>query len=112
MRKITQEAIDAFMSGNAYNNGNTRVILYDKMYEDTNPKIGLELHGNKIAGRDLITGEIDITDAGWMTNTTQERLSGIPGVTLKRKAGVWQLNGKPWNGTYVRVSPNGEWVYL
>lgn len=103
MRKITQQAIDAFMGGHNFKSGNTRVVIYDKMYGDTNPQIGLELHGNKIAGRDLITGEIQITNAGWPTNTTKERLNGIPGVRINQKNGEWFLNGEKWNGEWVKI---------
>ena len=38
---------------------------------------------------------------GYKTNTTKERLNGIPGVCIQQKKGVWYLNGKEmldgWN---------------
>lgn len=63
----------------------------------------LSLFGNDIAHRKEGTREISIQDAGWKTNTTQERLNGIPGVRLTRKKGVWFLNGEEWDGTWKTI---------
>lgn len=92
MRKVTQQAIAAFNSGRNISIGNTTV------------KNGwLSLHGNEIAHKDLITGEVSISNAGWFSNTTKERLNGIEGVSIYQKRGVWYLNGKEWDGKWTKI---------
>jgi hypothetical protein len=62
----------------------------------------LRLHGNAIAY--LVYGDNDqkrtllITNCGWFSNTTKERLNAIPGVTIKQKNFNWYLNGSDWDG--------------
>lgn len=65
MRKITQHAVNALLSGGTFKQGNTQVIDGD-MY----------LHGNHIA---MIRndGTILLTLAGLNTTTTRERLNGV-----------------------------------
>ena len=75
MRKITQEAVQCFLMEEDFNKSNTEVsqsIMGSHLY----------LHGNEIARmeRDYQREEtkISITNAGWDTNTTNERLRAIP----------------------------------
>jgi hypothetical protein len=68
MRKITQQVVNAFMNGDNLNVGNTRV-------ESTNGASKMFLHNNLIAVR--INKAIKISNAGWESNTTKERLNGI-----------------------------------
>lgn len=96
MRKITQQAIDAFMNGRAFKSGNTSVIA-----DQSSSK--LLLHGNMIALKTVSTG-ISITHAGFPTVTTKERLNGIPGVRIHQKAGKWYLHGEPWCGEWISIS--------
>lgn len=103
MRKITRDAINAFMSGRKFKRDNTQVTIFDVMYEDSKPTIGLYLHGNLIARREKDTGKIKISNAGWSTNTTKERLNGIPGVSIHQKAGQWYLNGVKWDGGWITI---------
>lgn len=95
MRKITQQAVDAFMTGYSFKSGNTKVISYGDL-------ISLYLHGNLIAIKSAATGIIISTD-GWATNTTKERLNGIPGVNIQQKSRKWFLNGKEWNGEWIEI---------
>lgn len=91
MRKITEEVVGAFERMTPRTLGNTHT---DGM--------SLFLHGNEIARH--TTEGIKITNAGWMSNTTKERLNGLRGVSISQKKGVWYLNGKEWDGEWVLVS--------
>jgi hypothetical protein len=87
MKKVTKISTKAFLQGKAINAGNT--ISTGK---------NLYLFGNCIAKRE--GGKILISNAGWFTNTTKERLNGLPGVSIVQKRGVWYLNGEVWDGTW------------
>jgi hypothetical protein len=95
-RKITTQACNAFMSAKGFTLDNTTVSVFDG-------KIVLSLHGHTIARREVGSNEIQITNAGWFSNTTKERLNGLPGVSVVQRKGVWFLNGKEWNGEWVTV---------
>lgn len=95
MRKITSDAINAFMCREAFSRDNTQVAVHP---ENTR----LYLHGHLIATIDLI-GNIKVTNAGWATNTTKERLNGIPGVRIYQKNYTWYLNDKEWDGGWITV---------
>jgi beta-xylosidase len=92
MRKITREIVAAFMMretkriGNSYTNGTT-----------------LYLHDNAIAKFDK-DGRLWITNAGWKSNTTKERLNGLPGVSIHQRNYTWYLNDEQWNGDWVRIN--------
>jgi hypothetical protein len=90
MRQITKAAVAAFLQGFDYKSGNTQV-------RDN----ALYLHGNKIA--ELRDGELWITNAGWSSNTTKERLNALPNVHIQQKNFVWYLNGYVWNGRWIKV---------
>lgn len=96
MRKITRQAIVAFITGEKFKSGNTQVGV-------SNDQTDLYLHDNWIATRCHKTGQISITDAGWRSNTTKERLNGIPGVSINQKDFVWYLNGQEWDGSWIEV---------
>ena len=61
----------------------------------------LYLHGHLIAKADH--NGLQITNAGYFTNTTKERLNGLPHVHIHQKNFEWYLNGELWNG---------EWKYV
>lgn len=65
----------------------------------------LYLFGNKIAQWDL-NNRLWITNCGWESLTTKERLNAIPGVKIVQKNHVWYLNGKAWDGSAIRISTN------
>src|SRR5258708_35088119 len=90
MRKITKDIVFAF------NNG------FVKKVDDTETDgISIWLHDNKIAEK--IGNELWITNAGWRSNTTKERLNGLQGVKLRQKNFEWYLNGRKWAGEWVNV---------
>lgn len=95
-RQITVESCNAFMSARKMSKQNMLVIV-----EDLNVK--MYLHGNLIAKREIGSNNIMISNAGWFSTTTKERLNGLPGVSVCQKKGVWFLNGNEWNGEWVTV---------
>jgi hypothetical protein len=62
----------------------------------------LKLHGNTIAIIDRL-GVLSISNAGWASNTTKERLNGLPNVRINQKNWEWFLNGESWDGRWKRV---------
>ena len=44
-----------------------------------------------------------ITNAGWGSKTTKERLNGLSGVHIQQRKGNWFLNGRAWEGGWVNV---------
>lgn len=97
-RKITTDAINAFMLGNEFKRDNTEVTV--QAFAGTT---NLYLHGNLIARRYTDNGNIHVTNANWQSNTTKERLNGIPGVSIVQRKGIWLLNGNEWNGDWIKV---------
>jgi hypothetical protein len=90
MRSITQKAVQAFNNRRKFNLSNTSVEITDEGY------VLYKLHGNTIAGKDY--DGTWITDAGWPTRTTFERLNGLSGVSIHVSKGQVYLNGQPWDG--------------
>ena len=93
MKKITILAASAFVTGRKWKRSNTEVDVVGDMSH-------LYLFGNLIAIKNLKTGKVSVSNAGWKTNTTRERLNGIPGVNVTQKNFQWYLNGEPWNGEW------------
>jgi len=96
MRKITEQASNAFHNGRDFRSGNTQV----------NRRLGgveLTLHGHTIAKN--TNDGLHINLCGWNTNTTRERLNGLQGVRLNTKKGQAFLNGNPISDCeWVKVS--------
>jgi hypothetical protein len=64
----------------------------------------LKLHGNRIAYRyNDPEKTLSISNCGWFSNTTKERLNAIPGVSIHQKNWEWYLNGEKWNGNIIDV---------
>lgn len=98
MRKITKQTIDKFMSAKNFKKGHDEVIVLDNVTI-------LKLFGNEIAYRyNNPERTISITNAGWESNTTKERLNGIDGVSIQQKQGVWYLNGEAWDGKLIDIN--------
>lgn len=90
MRKITQEAINAFINWEKFSKSNMQV----KYWTHDTGVLFLKLHWNAIAQK--IWSKISISNAGWFSTTTKERLNGIPWVSIQQKKGLgtWmELNG-------------------
>jgi hypothetical protein len=96
MRKITEESVQKFIDGIPFKKSNMEVTREGTIYY-------LKLHGNKIAAR-MGDGRMWISNAGWMSNTTKERLNGLPGVRVNQKNWNWFLNGIPWTGKPVYIN--------
>tara|TARA_R100001086_G_scaffold158464_2_gene84893 strand:- start:1768 stop:2154 length:387 start_codon:yes stop_codon:yes gene_type:complete len=108
MRKITKEAVKAFYNNYNYSKDNTQVrhsgtgSLYTSFFY---------LHNNLIATKQK--DELIISNCGWFSNTTKERLNGIlnyiGNVGIYQKRFQWFLNGEKWNGqrTKIKIS-NGR----
>ena len=60
------------------------------------------LFGNIIAER--VNNELIICNCGYPTNTTKERLNGLPNVSIVQCKGEWYLNGEKWNGKPTKVN--------
>ena len=97
MRKITQQAVEAFMDARPFSKDNTTIEVL--------PNVTImSLFGNRIAYRyNDPDRTLSVTNAGWFSNTTKERLNGIPGVNIKQKKGEWYLNGEVWDGKLIDV---------
>lgn len=96
MRQITKLAIAAFQTATPFNQANTTVLVVGQTVE-------LRLHGNLIALRDS-AGALHVSSAGWETNTTKERLNGLPGVSVNQSKGQWYLNGRKWEQPHVMTA--------
>lgn len=113
MRKITKDTFDAFINWKPLNKQNMRVeqvYTEDILHYTMESKI--YLHGNLIAKRTKVNDakytinlidKIEITLAWWNTNTTRERLNGLPWVRVTTKQGQAYLNGEKWNGEWTTI---------
>lgn len=97
MKIVTQNVVACFRNGGNAKFSNTEVVTENgvsKMY----------LFGNLIATLERnVGGVMKITNAGWRSNTTKERLNGLPNVSIQQKKGLWYLNGELWNGKLTEV---------
>jgi hypothetical protein len=97
MKKITRDSVDAFMNARPFRKDNTEVTVLDNVTV-------LKLFGNEIAYRyNDPERTLSITNAGWFSNTTKERLNGIPNVRIHQKNFNWYLNDKEWDGRLIDV---------
>jgi hypothetical protein len=95
MRKITREAVDKFLSKEPFKKSNMQV-------EQVGSTFRLKLHNNTIAVLDEFN-MLSISNAGWSSNTTKERLNGLPHVRIHQRNWNWYLNGQEWTGEWTRV---------
>ena len=92
-RQITRQAVNAMFNRENFKKSNTEVI-----YNEIDQVSFMYLFKNLIAILNYNTKELTITTAGWDTNTTRERLNGLPRVYVYRSKGQLYLNGTPWDG--------------
>ena len=98
MRKITKESINAFMNAESFNKANMSVEVLPNVTI-------LKLHGNAIAYRyNDPKRTLSITNAGWFSNTTKERLNGLPGVRISQTNFEWFLNGVRWDSKLIDIN--------
>jgi hypothetical protein len=105
MRQITRESIHAFLKGKYFSKANMSVIVYDTTH---GYRSIMRLHNNPIAKLDIDAEtnhchNLWITNAGWSSNTTKERLNGLPGVSIVQRNFQWYLNGQPWDGSWKQI---------
>lgn len=95
MKKVTQKAVEHFLSNKPFKNTNTEIKV-------TATSVYMMLFDNCIAERNK--HGLFITNCGWFTNTTKERLNALPNVSIQQKKFKWYLNGKEWNGELTKVN--------
>jgi len=98
MRKITKETLAHFMTDLPFKKANMEVEVL--------PNVTImKLHGNAIAYRyNDPNRTLSITNAGWMSATTKERLNSLPGVSIHQANWIWYLNGKKWDGELIDIN--------
>lgn len=98
MRTITQKAVQAFLNAQKFKLSNTEVQVFENVTI-------LLYQNNPISYRYNDPGRtLSITNCGWFSNTTKERLNGLPNVKISQKNFVWYLNGKEWNGKLIDIN--------
>ena len=98
MRLITQQSVKAFMNAKKFNKANMSVEVLPNVTI-------LKLHGNAIAYRyNDPQRTLTITNCGWFTPTTKERLNALPNVNIQQKSFKWFLNGKEWDGSKTDIN--------
>ncbi len=103
MRDITTKSVNAFLKRKPFKSGNMQVTV-----DNETGTVSMLLHGNKIAGivplndtHEMLT----LSDAGWKTVTTKERLNGIlcqfGKARIYQSKGVWYMGdaSKEWTGS-------------
>lgn len=94
MRTITKLAVDALLKKRNFSQSNTMVM-------QTENGARMYLFGKLIA---INEDAIYVTNAGWFSNTTKERLNGLPNVCINQKKGEWYLNGEQWDGKLSKIA--------
>lgn len=84
MRKIDEQAKNAFMNRKRFKSSNTEVVVIDDLPH-------LYLHNNMIAKVDN-NNDLLINHCGWETRTTRSRLNSLPDVNIKIVKGDFMLN--------------------
>jgi len=93
MSNITSNITSAFLKGEAKRISNS--------YTDGK---SLFLFDNKIAEHK--DDGLYITNCGWESVTTKERLNGLPNVRINQLKKKWYLNGEVWDGEWIKVNNN------
>ena len=97
MKQITKKAIEKFMNAQSWKQDNTQVKVLPNVTI-------LSLFDNEIA---YLYNDpkrtLSITNCGWFSQTTKERLNGIPNVNISQKKGECYLNGVVWDGKLIDV---------
>ena len=97
MRVITKQSIKAFMNAEPFKKSNMEVEVLPNVTV-------LKLFGNRIAYRyNDPERTLSITNCGWNTATTKERLNALPDVSIQQVRGEWFLNGMEWDGKLIDV---------
>ena len=98
MRKITTESTKAFLNAEPFKKANMEVKVAPNVTI-------LLLHGNAIAYKYNDPKQtLSITNCGWESNTTKERLNALPNVNISQVNFVWYLNGEKWDGKLIDIN--------
>jgi hypothetical protein len=98
MRKITKQSVEAFNNALPFKQANMEIEVLPNVTV-------MKLHGNAIAFRyNDPERTLSITNCGWFTPTTKERLNAIDGVSIGQKNFNWFLNGKEWDGKLIDIN--------
>ena len=104
--KISIDSATALMEFRNFKRSNTEVYV---------TKLGnslvanLYLFDNMIARHvkdELGRTTLEITNAGWATVTTKDRLNAIPDVRIYQKNYNWYLNDESWDGEWIAIKEN------
>jgi hypothetical protein len=108
MKSITKEAIRSFLKAKPFSKSNTSVRVLPNVTV-------LSLFGNEIAYlHNDPERTLSITNAGWVSKTTKERLNALPNVNIRQKNYEIYLNGEKWDGRLKDVVKLAEYknIYL
>jgi hypothetical protein len=104
MKQITIESVRAFLNAKKFNKSNMSVEVLPNVTI-------LKYQGNSIAYKyNNPNKTIAITNYGWESRTTKERLNGVislSGVNIKpiyQKNWQWYLDGKEWHGELIDLN--------
>lgn len=103
MRKITQNAVNAFIAGTPFHVKGHYPLKGTEIKVEQNASglsVTMLLHGHEIAGKLSHEDKLYISLCGWNTTTTRERLSGL----IKGLIDHYQNNGKTEGKFYAGVS--------
>jgi len=104
MRQITRESVNAFLNAKKFNKSNMSVEVLPNVTI-------LKYQGNSIAYKyNDPKRTISITNCGWESNTTKERLNGVISLSglnvgkVYQKNWQWYLDGKEWDGDLIDLN--------
>lgn len=103
MRKITNIAVAAFFAARPLEQSNMEIEVL--------PNVTImKLFGNSIAFRyNDPQNTLSITNCGFETNTTKERLNGVLShighAGICQRKGIWYLGDDVWDGKLTDVAP-------
>jgi len=104
MRLITQESVTAFLNAKKFNKSNMSVEVLPNVTI-------LKYQGNSIAYKYNDPKQtISVTNCGWESNTTKERLNAVIGLSglnigkIYQKNWIWYLDGKKWDGSLTNLN--------
>jgi len=104
MRQITIESVTAFLNAKKFSKSNMRVEILPNVTI-------LKYQGNSIAYKyNDPKKTIAITNCGWESRTTKERLNGVirlSGLNIEpiyQKNFTWYLNGEEWHGELTELN--------
>lgn len=111
MRQITRKMAEKFNKNQNFSLNNTQ-IEYKKVFSESITT--MFLHGNIIAQKQ--NNQIRITNSGWFSNTTKERLNGLLeslGFSkIYQKNFEWFLADEKWNGKPAQLLKDNKWEYI